>query len=79
MPEATQGSRKNNLKTIRVGAGLSIAELSRRARVSDKTIRQLERGSGNHKLETKHRIVNALNRYLASTKNYTFDDVFPEG
>jgi len=68
---------ENNLRKLRLREGITIAELSRAARLSPKTATKCERGLGGNSLTTRNRLVNALNE-LARGESYGFGDVFPE-
>ncbi len=70
---------RNNLRILRQQEGLSISELSRLSTVSEKTIRLLERHYTNSRPETKYKIVNGLNKNIDKLKEYTIDEVFPNG
>lgn len=67
MPNST-GHRLDTLKTRRLAGGLSVAELARRASVSDLTITILENG-GNCTPDVTDRILNALGGTVSLTSN----------
>ena len=70
--------KKNKLRAIRVNAGLTITELSRRARVSTKVISQTELFQRDPTLVTKNKILRGLNAANGTErKNYTLKDIFP--
>ena len=71
--------KKNKLRTIRVNAGLTIAELSRRAKVSTKVISQTELFQRDPTLVTKNKILRGLNAANGTEKkSYTLKDLFPD-
>ncbi|OQX52049.1 MAG: hypothetical protein B5M53_09545 [Candidatus Cloacimonas sp. 4484_209] len=71
----------NNLKSIRIREGLTIAGLSRFANVSTKVISQTEKFVRNPTLVTKNKIVNGLNEAASkgvSKRKYTLEEVFSD-
>jgi transcriptional regulator with XRE-family HTH domain len=72
-------ARKNKLRSIRTAAGLTITELSRRAKVSTKVISQTELSQRNPTLVTKNKILKGLNAANGTEKKmYTLKDLFPD-
>lgn len=72
-------TKKNKLREIRVNAGLTITELSRRAKVSTKVISQTELFQRDPTLVTKNKILRGLNAANGTEKkSYTLKDIFPE-
>ena len=70
--------RKNELRSIRVAAGLTITELSRRAKVSTKVISQTELSQRDPTLVTKNKILQGLNAANGTQKKmHTLKDIFP--
>ncbi len=69
----------NRLQEVREGAGLTIAELVRITGVSDRSLRDIERGVRQARKATLHKIVNGLNDYLRSKgkREFGFAEVFP--
>ncbi len=65
------------MRRVRTLEGLKITELAELAEVSSKTIQALEYRSRRVALETKHKILNALNRRSTRRREYIFKDVFP--
>jgi len=63
---------KNNLRKIREERLISMAELARRAGVSNKTIMRIEQGYS-CRLDTKRKILKGLGLKLSAR-----DEVFPE-
>jgi ribosome-binding protein aMBF1 (putative translation factor) len=75
--QVTREPRGSNLKTMCLAAGISQAELSRRAKVSADTVRTAERRGDAVKELTLWKILNAFNE-LASEKHQTeLDLMFP--
>ena len=71
-------ARKNKLRSIRTVAGLTITELSRRAKVSTKVISQTELSQRDPTLVTKNKILKGLNAANGTEKKiYTLKDIFP--
>ena len=71
-------ARKNKLRSIRTAAGLTITELSRRAKVSTKVISQTELSQRDPTLVTKNKILKGLNAANGTEKKiYTLKDIFP--
>ena len=71
--------RKNKLRSIRTAAGLTITELSRRAKVSTKVISQTELSQRDPTLVTKNKILKGLNAANGTEKKmYTLKDLFPD-
>ena len=69
---------KNKLRAIRVHAGLTITELSRRAKVSTKVISQTELFQRDPTLVTKNKILRGINTANGTErKSYTLKDIFP--
>jgi DNA-binding XRE family transcriptional regulator len=68
---------KNRLREIRISEGLPAAELSRLAKISEKTIARVEKGTRTCAPTTKHRILKGLNSYDGRSKDYKYSDVFP--
>ena len=70
---------RSNLSLIRRQEGLSKAKLARLAGVSDRTIREAEKGKRHLREETLHQILNALNKNpnRISEREYQFEEVFP--
>ena len=58
----------NNLKDIRIEIGMSIAELSRRSKVSRVTISKIENGESNPTIKT----IVALSKVLKKSPNEIF-------
>ena len=72
-------ARKNKLRSIRTAAGLTITELSRRAKVSTKVISQTELSQRDPTLVTKNKILKGLNAANGTEKKiYTLKDIFPD-
>lgn len=71
-------AKVNNLKKYREESGLSQAELSRLSNVSEKTIRDIENNKKTGAPKTLHRIVYGLNKSNHKTKDYSFEEVFPQ-
>lgn len=67
----------NKLRHIREREGLSRAELSRLADVSERTLQRGENGQIVTGI-TKSRILNALNRREGRLKDYEMSDLFDE-
>ncbi|MFC4714059.1 helix-turn-helix transcriptional regulator [Planococcus dechangensis] len=61
----------NNLKDIRIEIGMSIAELSRRSKVSRMTISKIENGESNPTIKT----IVALSKVLKKSPNEIFFNV----
>lgn len=61
----------NNLKDIRIEIGMSIAELSRRSKVSRVTISKIENGESNPTIKT----IVALSKVLKKSPNEIFFNV----
>lgn len=55
----SQGARTDNLRALRLAAGLSLTELAQRANVSDRTILVLEDG-GSASYDVVQRLADAL-------------------
>ena len=71
-------AKKNRLRSIRVAAGLTITELSRRAKVSTKVISQTELSQRDPTLVTKNKILQGLNAPNGTQKKVnTLKDIFP--
>ena len=73
----TPENTKNRLKEVRLEEGLPKAELARLAGVSVNTIRNIEANDHHARLETKHKIVNGINRNPDKTRTYALEYVFP--
>jgi transcriptional regulator with XRE-family HTH domain len=71
--------QSNQLRRIRINEGLRIAELARQARVSPKTIQDIEGGRRTAREVTLRRILNAINRnpQRVCKEEYGFEEVFP--
>jgi len=68
---------ENKLRQVRVEAGVTIAELARKARVSDTTIRKIETRKISGKPETKRSILIGLSKITGV--EYVYIEVFPWG
>lgn len=68
----------NRLRKVRLAEGLSKAELARLAGISAQTITNIENSNHSARPETKHKIVNGLNRNPDKIKTYAVEDVFPD-
>jgi transcriptional regulator with XRE-family HTH domain len=69
----------NNLKRIRTEEGIDRADLSREAKVADKTVERVEAGQG-ARPATLYKIFNALNvlrNKSLQSSGHTFKQVFP--
>lgn len=72
-------AKKNKLRSLRTAAGLTITDLSRRAKVSTKVISQTELFQRDPTLVTKNKILRGLNEANGTEKrNYTLADIFPD-
>ena len=67
----------NHLKTKRVDAGFTVADVARASSVSDKTIRKVENRDINVKKETKVKILKGLEQLTG--EKYPYPVVFPQG
>ncbi len=67
---------RNNLKKIRLHEGLLITELAGLSGVSGRTIKNLEQHKINSRRETKHKIVNGINRNPNRTREHTYEEIF---
>ena len=73
-------SNNNNLKDIRIREGLSMAELARLSNLSTTTIRKLEEDENYPpRPETKRKAVRGINENPNRTREYTYQEVFPDG
>lgn len=70
---------RNNLREIRRHEGLSIAKLSRLSDISERTIRELEGQRVNSRYTTKQSLINGINKNPNRTKEYEYEEVFPNG
>jgi len=75
----TVASLPNNLRSVRIHEGLTLAGLARKSDVSERTLRDLERGLGRPREVTLHRIINALNELADRRRkiDYAMEDIFP--
>jgi len=76
-----QGTRmkSNRLREIRIKEGVTITELARVSKVSQKVISETERHLRDPRLEIKHRILKGLNEIRGqSNPPYSFEDIFPD-
>jgi len=76
---APLGRFPNRLQEIRICEGLSVVELARLAELSDRTIRDIEKGRRPGKDLTAHKILIGLNRNPKRVRKeeYAFEEVFP--
>ena len=68
---------RNRFRQVRISEGISIAELSRLSRVSQKVISETERMLRDPRLQTKHKILKGLNSiWFPELSPYRFKDIF---
>jgi len=69
----------NRLHRMRVEEGLGLTDLARLARLSERTIREVERGERRAREVTLHQIVNAMNANPNRVRRheYAFEEIFP--
>lgn len=70
-------SKDNNLRSVRLHEGLKYTELARLASVSPRTVTDIEKGKAPGTPETKHKICNGFNRNQQKTKDWNFEEIFP--
>lgn len=68
----------NNLRAIRTIELLSVSDLSRLSAVNENTMRDIERGRIPGCFLTRQKLVKALQLLEHPTRQYTYEDVFPE-
>lgn len=72
-------AKPSNLKDIRESGGLSLAQLSRYSNVSTTTIHHIENRKKSSTKVTKSKILKGLNKHPDNKKEYTYEEVFPNG
>jgi DNA-binding XRE family transcriptional regulator len=75
MPERTKVG--NRVREMRIDEGVPRARLASLAGISDKTVRDIERGIREGSDVTKAKIVNGFNRLPGKKRVYTFETLFP--
>jgi len=66
----------NKLRDIRTQEGLKLTELSRLCGVSEKTIRDIEKGKYSSTQVTKQKILKGLNNNPQRSKLWSYDEIF---
>ena len=66
----------NKLREIRTLEGLKLTELSRLSGVSEKTIRDIEKGKYSSTQVTKQKILKGLNNNPSKRKLWNYKDLF---
>jgi transcriptional regulator with XRE-family HTH domain len=69
---------RNKLRDIRTQEGLKQTELSRLCRVSEKTIRDIEKGNCSSTEVTKQKILKGLNNNPLKSRKWSYKEVFGE-
>lgn len=77
--ESDDQAPANNLQQIREAEGLAKAKLARQSDVSVDIITDAETRRRRLRPESQNRIVNGLNRIPNKQREYTVDNVFPNG
>jgi DNA-binding XRE family transcriptional regulator len=68
----------NKLCDIRTQEGLKLTELSRLCSVSEKTIRDIEKGKYSSTQVTKQKILKGLNNNPSKSKQWSYEEIFGE-
>ena len=67
---------ENKLCYIRTQEGLKLTELSRFCGVSEKTIRDIEKGKYSSTQVTKQKILRGLNNNPLRSKSWSYEEIF---
>jgi transcriptional regulator with XRE-family HTH domain len=68
----------NRLREIRTLEGLKLTELSRLCGVSERTIRDIEKGKYFSTQVTKQKILKGLNNYPLKSRQWSYEEIFGE-
>ena len=66
----------NKLRDARTQEGLKLTELSRLCGVSEKTIRDIEKGKYSSTQVTKQKILKGLNSHPLRSKQWSYEEIF---
>lgn len=66
----------NKLREIRIREGLKLVELSDLSGVSDKTLRDIEKGRITGTQVTRHKILNGMNANPSKSKTWSYKEIF---
>jgi len=69
----------NKLRDTRTQEGLKLTELSRLCGVSEKTIRDIEKGKCSSTQVTKQKILKGLNNHSLRSKVWSYEEIFGKG
>lgn len=67
---------QNKLKKVRIGEGLTVPDLARFSKVSERTISDIEKEKRPGSAVTRQRIVTGLNNNPSKTRTWEHDEIF---
>jgi DNA-binding XRE family transcriptional regulator len=76
MVTQTHKNYSNKLREVRTREGLKVTELSRLCLVSEKTIRDIEKGKYSSTEVTKQKILKGLNNNPLKSKQWNYEEIF---